>query len=170
MSLLSKKAGVDVAALSAALGWQAARRRRAVLHRLGDVPGHRRHGQGHAARDIHRMPRDFAIALSGMHVAHVYARSFHLDRAYKDRARAHCIDIHMAVCLVFSQLFRGDAILMWRAHKECSEIAGIVAIGHWHRRAGAKLPHERPHANKRARHIGWREVQDRMLTTFIRQS
>jgi len=48
----------------------------------------------------------------GMHVAHLDARPFHLDRADKNHTRAHRVDIHMSVGFVLRQLLGGQAVCM----------------------------------------------------------
>jgi hypothetical protein len=58
---------------------------------------------------------------------------------------------------------------MRRADQEGAEVAGIVAVGHRHRRAGAQLAQEGPHPHQRARHVRGREGQDRVLSAAVGQ-
>lgn len=55
------------------------------------------------------------------------------------------------------------------ADQESAKIPGIMAVGHWHRWAGAQLAHKGAHLNQCARHIRWGKGKDRMLAAGIGQ-
>src|SRR5690606_32467654 len=125
--------------------------------------------EGDASGNIHSVPGDLAIALGGMHVAHIDAGALHLHRSDQDGAGPDGVDVHVAIGLVLGQLLSGDRVRVRRADEEGAEIAGIVRIRYRVRWGRTELPEEGTHAHHDARHVGWREGQDRMLYRFIGQ-
>ncbi len=113
------------------------------------------------------MAGDLAVALARVHVAHVEAGAGHLDRRNEDRARAHRVDVHVAVGLVLRELLGRQRVVVRRADEEGAEVAGVVAVGHRLRRAGAELAEEGTHPHQRPRHVRRRIGQDRMLAALF---
>ena len=85
------------------------------------------HLQGDGARNVGGVPGNLAVALQRVHVAHIDAAAGRFDGANHDRAGASSVDVHVPVGAVH-QMFSCDAVFMWRANEERTEITGIVRI------------------------------------------
>ena len=125
--------------------------------------------EGDGAGDVTRVPGDLAVALEGVHVAHVDAAAGDLHRADEDRARAHRVDVHVAVGLVALDLLGRHREAVRRADEEGAEVARVVGVGDRRRGRRAELAHEGPQARGQRDEVVRGEAEDRVLRRAVGQ-